>query len=118
MELVGPEGMNLKEALRIAPSTLSRGMLVKDDITCVYVDGQPRPGMVAGDILADDVHAVEVYGAFSGVAPPVPWLLGSFCGTGTRQGPGRQPPSDRVRTIRPEMDNFVRVLVVWMKRRR
>jgi hypothetical protein len=118
VELVGPEGMTLKEALRFAPSTLSRGMLVKDDITCVYVDGQPRPGMTAGDILADDVHAVEVYGASSGVAPPVRWLLGTFCGTGARQGPGRQPPSDGVRTIRPAMDNFVRVLVVWMKRRR
>lgn len=118
-ELVGPEGMTLKEALRIAPSTLSRGMLVKDDVTCVYVDGQPRPGMTAADIFADDVHAVEVYGAFSGVAPPVRWLSGTFCGTGTRQGPGGQPASDPGRRpIRMGMDNFVRILMVWTKRRR
>jgi hypothetical protein len=121
-ELVGPEQMTLKDALRVAPSTLSRGLVIKDDVTCVYVDGQPRPGMTAGDIFADEVHAVEVYGVFAKgntMAPPVPWLLGTFCGTGSRQGPSGQPDlAPGIRRSRLEADNFARVIVVWLKRRR
>lgn len=116
-ELVGPEGMTLKEALRVAPSTLSRGLLVMDDVACVYVDGNPRPGLTVADILAEEVQAVEVYGIDARgriVAPIRPWLLGTHCGTGTRMG-----PFDRtgVRT-RLEMDNWARVVVVWLKRGR
>jgi hypothetical protein len=121
-ELVGPEQMTLKDALRVAPSTMSRGLVVKDDVTCVYIDGQPRPGMTAADILAEDVHAVEVYGLFARgntMAPPVPWLMGTFCGTGTRQGPNGKPGlAPGVRPSRIEADNFARVIVVWLKRRR
>lgn len=109
-ELAGPEGMTLRDALRVAPSTLARGLLVKDDVTCVYINGDPRPGMTAGDILADDVQAVEVYGINARGGTMVPrrrWQMGTFCGTGTRQGPsgGR-------------MDNLAHVIVVWTKRER
>jgi hypothetical protein len=123
-ELVGPYDMTLKDALRVAPSTLSRGLLVKDDVTCVYLEGKPQPGMTTADILADEVHAVEVYGitAKGGTtAPPVPWLLGTFCGTGTKQGPGYRPPRGEGRRgfVSPEpIDNVARVVVVWLKRRR
>lgn len=124
MELAGPEGMTLKDALRVAPSTLSLGLLVRDDITCVYVDGTPRPGMTSGDILAEEVGAVEVYGidAKGGTkAPSAPWQLGTFCGTGIRQGPGWVPQYEGPRgalSRRREMDNIARVVVVWMKRGR
>ena len=126
-ELVGPAGMTLNEALRVAPSTLSRGLLLKDDVTCVYVNGEPRPGMIAGDIPADEVHAVEVYGVDGrgGTQRPIkPWQMGTFCGTGTRQGPlWRSPDEDLPRGMpggragRP-MDNFARVIVIWTKRGR
>lgn len=124
-ELVGPAELTLKDALRVAPSTLSRGLLTKDDVTCVYVEGQPRPGMTTGDIMAEEVHAVEVYGITgrgSTSAPPVPWLLGTFCGTGTRQGPYWRPSTgDAPRGYggwREPIDNIARVVVVWLKRRR
>jgi hypothetical protein len=102
---------------------LSRGHLLRDDVTCVYVDGEPRPRLTAADILASDVQAVEVYGIFARggtMAPPSPWLMGTFCGTGTRQGPLGDPermPSERTPRTQ-DGDNIARVIVVWMKRRR
>jgi hypothetical protein len=124
-ELVGPDEMTLKDALRVAPSTLSRGLVARDEITCVYVEGQPKPGMTTADFLANDVHAVEVYGIFANggtIAPPVPWLLGTFCGTGTKQGPYWRPSAgDGPRGYslsREPIDNIARVVVVWLKRRR
>lgn len=124
-ELAGPEGLTLRDALRDAPSTLSRGLVVKDDVTCVYVNGEPRPGMTVGDILADEVHAVEVYGitARGGTQVPVRrWQMGTFCGTGTRQGPLWRPPRDDLpRGVRPalrDLDNVARVVVIWTRRGR
>ena len=116
-ELTGPANMTLKDALREAPSTLSRGLLVKDDVTCVYVNGNPKPGMVASDFLAEDVHAVEVYGinGRGGTQAPIkPWQMGTFCGTGTRQGPFAKPElPPGVRPNRIEADNIARVIVIW-----
>lgn len=125
-ELAFPDGTTLKDALRETPSTLSRGLLLKDDITCVYVDGEPRPGMTVGDFLAEDVHAVEVYGinARGGTQSPIkPWQMGTFCGTGFRQGPlWRRPPEELPRGYAPDpraqLDNVARVAVIWLKRRR
>ena len=124
-ELVGPDDMTLKDALRVAPSTLSRGLVAKDDVTCIYVEGQPKPGMTTADFLASDVHAVEVYGIFangSTQAPPVPWLMGTFCGTGTKQGPYWRPFADEgprgYRAPTERSDNVARVVVIWLKRRR
>jgi hypothetical protein len=124
-ELAGPVGMTLKDGLREAPSALSRGLLVKDDITCVYVDGDPRPGMTAGDFLAEEVHAVEVYGinARGGTEAPVrKWQMGTFCGTGTRQGPLWTAPVDDVprgyRAVGKQLDNIARVIVIWLRRGR
>lgn len=124
-ELAFPEGTTLKDALREAPSTLSRGLLTKDDVTCVYVDGDPRPGMTVGDFLAEDVHAVEVYGidGRGGTQAPIkPWLSGTFCGTGTKQGPFWRRPHDDVkppfRNTALTLDNVARVVVIWLKRTR
>lgn len=124
-ELVGPAGMTLATALRNAPSTLSRGLLVKDEITCVYIDGVPRPRMTANDIDAGDVHAVEVYGldGRGGFQQPShQWPSGTFCGTGFKQGPGWRPPAGEgprgYSAPAREADNLARVLVVWMKKGR
>jgi hypothetical protein len=120
-ELAGPKGATLKDALRVAPSTLSRGLIVRDDVACVYIDGDPRPGMTVGDIVAADVQVVEVYGinAKGGtMAPRRPWLLGTFCGTGMRQGPFDRGEVIAGRRRRLDMDNWARVIVVWLKRGR
>jgi hypothetical protein len=125
-ELAGPEGTTLKVALREAPSTLSRGLVAKDDVSCIYVDGEPRPGMTVGDFLAEDIHAVEVYGidARGGTQRPIKaWQLGTFCGTGTRQGPlaPMVAAGDGPRgypTVVQQMDNIARVVVIWLKRGR
>lgn len=124
-ELAVPEGTTLKDALREAPSTLSRGLLVRDDFSCVYVDGEPRPGMTVADVLAEEVHAVEVYGidAKGGTQIPLkPWQMGTFCGTGTRQGPlwipGAGDGPRGVRQSRLQLDNWARVVVIWLKRGR
>jgi hypothetical protein len=120
-ELAGPEGATLKNALRVAPSTLSRGLIIRDDVACIYIDGDPRPGMTVGDILAVDVQAVEVYGinAKGGTeAPRRPWLLGTFCGTGIRQGPFDRGEVIAGRRSRLDMDNWARVVVVWLKKGR
>jgi hypothetical protein len=112
-ELVGPPGRSLRDALRAAPSAITRGLVLRDDVTCVYVNAEPRPRMVADDILADDVQSVEVYGAFATggtMAPPVPWRTGELCGTGMNQGP--------IGLSNQVSYNVARVIVVWLKRRR
>lgn len=110
-ELRAAPGTSLREALREAPSAMSRGLLLRDDITCVYVNGDPRPRMTADDILAEDVRAVEVYGldAFKSTMAPRPWLKQQFCGSGTEEGP--------LLDFKVSY-NIARVLVVWTKRRR
>jgi hypothetical protein len=57
--------------------------------------------MTVADFLAEEIHAVEVYGinARGGTQIPLrPWQSGTFCGTGTRQGPLARPERRRVRT--------------------
>jgi hypothetical protein len=121
LELVGPEEATLHEALRFAPSTLSRGLLIRDDIACIYLNGKPEPGMTTSDILARDVHAVEVYGLplKGGVpAPRRPWPAFAHCGSGTRVGPNAPLSTSGLgRGARRESDTFARVIVVWLHRR-
>lgn len=125
IELSGPDGATLEQALRVAPSTLSRGLVVRNDITCLYVNGQPRPGLTAADVLAAEVQSVEVYGA-PGSAAPVPlddvpaWNSNTFCGSGSRPGvmaaPTDRPSGERApRTSNG--DNIARVLLIWTTRR-
>ena len=125
IELAGPERATLEQALRVAPSTLSRGLVVRNDITCLYVNGVPRPGLTAADVLASEVQSVEVYGA-PGSAASVPlddvpaWNSNTFCGSGSRPGvmarPADRPPGDRPpRTT--SGDNIARVLLIWTTRR-
>jgi hypothetical protein len=123
-ELRATEAPSLREALRVTPSTLFRGIVVRDDITCVYINGQPRPGMAASDIPIDDVEAVEVYGAMVGGVPTAqlaPWARDTFCGSGRRPGPDSQA-TDRPRGERAPRtvvgDNIARVIVVWTRGRR
>lgn len=108
-ELRAPPGTSLREALREAPSAVSRGLVLKDNVTCVYVNGEPRHRMTADDILAEDVRAVEVYGldAYGGTMRPQPFT--GFCGTSVYPG---------LLLKFTESFNVARVLVVWTKRRR
>jgi hypothetical protein len=112
-ELAGPEGASLHDALRLAPSALSRGLLVNDAVTCVYLNGKPQPGMTLKDVVADQVHAVEVYSSLS-PGPNrshelPPWPAGTNCGTGPRQGP-YVPPPERW------MEMYARIALVWTTR--
>jgi hypothetical protein len=112
-ELAGPPGQSLRDALRAAPSAITRGLVLRDDVTCVYVNAEPRPRMIADDILAEEVQSVEVYGAFARggtMAPPSPWRIGEFCGTGMNAGP--------IGASKEVSYNVARVIVVWLKRRR
>jgi hypothetical protein len=76
--------------------------------------------MTVADFLAEEIHAVEVYGinARGGTQIPLrPWQSGTFCGTGTRQGPLARPElAPGVRDVRRDMDNIARVIVIWLKR--
>ena len=112
-ELRGPPGRSLRDALREAPSAISRGLIVKDDVTCVFVNAEARPRLTADDILAEDVQSVEVYGlsAFGTTMRPTGrgYGRGMFCGTGTYEGP--------LMTFR-ESYNVARVIIIWLKRRR
>ena len=121
-ELTFPTGTSLKQALRETPSNLSRGLLVQDDVTCVYVDGEPRPRMTAGDFLADEVHAVELYGIDGRgrtQVPIAPWPKGTFCGTGIKEGPGDAGRERELGEARRKagMSNIAAVAVIWTKRR-
>jgi hypothetical protein len=112
-ELRGAPGRSLRDALREAPSAISRGLIVKDDVSCLYVNGEPRPRTTADDILAEDVQSVEVYGLSAFMTTMRPpgrgYGRGMFCGTGTHEGP--------LITFR-ESYNVARVIIVWLKRRR
>jgi hypothetical protein len=112
-ELRGAPGRSLRDALREAPSAISRGLIVKDDVSCLCVNGEPRPRTTADDILAEDVQSVEVYGLSAFMTTMRPpgrgYGRGMFCGTGTHEGP--------LITFR-ESYNVARVIIVWLKRRR
>lgn len=61
-ELAGHEEQSLGDALRYSLSFLRKGLLIDDAVTCIYVNGVPRPLSVVNDYRAGDVEAVEVYG--------------------------------------------------------
>lgn len=120
-ELLESGMKDVNGALRFTPATLSRGMVLRDDVTCVYMDGVPRPGMTAKEIPVDDVQAVEVYGATTRPLPLMqlaPWPKGTFCGTGRREGPTQQPtdrPSGERTPRSTDVDNIARLIVVWTR---
>lgn len=60
-ELEELEGLSLSSALNKSRTGFRRGMVVGPN-TCVFVNGQPRPGFQVDDHDPQDVEAVELYG--------------------------------------------------------
>ena len=60
-ELEELEGMSLSSALNASRTGFRRGMIVNPN-TCVFVNGQPRPGFTVDMYDPGDVEAVELYG--------------------------------------------------------
>ncbi|HEX7123958.1 MAG TPA: carboxypeptidase regulatory-like domain-containing protein [Gemmatimonadaceae bacterium] len=95
-------GNNLGLALRYAPSFLRAGLRF-DEAACLYVNGEPRPGLTVYDIDPNEVAMVELYAprAFLSRERLREWPRGIPCGSpGARVFPG----GDRVSAI-----------VVWLK---
>jgi hypothetical protein len=127
-DMAGHDGQSLDLAMRYATPFALKGLVLSDAITCIFVDGMPRPYMTAKDIPAGDVAAVEAYGIrsdYTGTAgsrwapgvqcgdPGAPRPRGVAAGGSSAFSTGLQygGSSARVRT-----DNYVRVLMIWLKR--
>jgi hypothetical protein len=81
------------------------------DEACVFVDGQPRPGLSANAIDAEDVEAVEVYSQTA-----------DRSGTLSQRWPNNAPCGDTgmIRAERPRgaqrrPTDVVRWIVIWLK---
>lgn len=104
-ELAGHEDQALGDALRYSLSFLRKGLLIDDRVTCLYVNGLPRPLSVVNDFAAGDVEAVEVYGQNADVTQTLArrWPRGAICGNPNvpRRYHGR---------------NVASAVVIWLKR--
>ncbi len=124
-ELAGHLKAGLATALRYSPAFMLSGLVIDDAITCVYVDGLPRPLTVLDDFTAEEVEAVEVYGLRADFTNTLAkrWPRGGVCGNGGRPqhavsrgssgynvGLGAGASSQRV-----PMDDIARAVVIWLK---
>lgn len=131
-EFAGRFGNVLEDALRFSPSFLKSNLIVVDSITCVFVNGEPKPGMTISEFTAAEVEAVEVYGLGQDRTNTLleRWPQGLPCGTGTVPLPessrkfGLQPGRSirgRVGSMplsmsgRTPMDNIARAIVIWLR---
>lgn len=104
-ELAGHEQQAVGDALRYSLSFLRKGLLIDDAVTCVYVNGIPRPLSVVNDFTAGDVEAIEVYGQNADATLTLArrWPRGQICGNPNlrRRYHGR---------------NVAAAVVIWLKR--
>ena len=137
-EFAGRYGLVLKDALRFTTSFLKSSLIIVDSVTCVFVDGLPRPSATLHEFTAGEVLAVEVYGLGQEYTNTLldRWPPGMPCGTGGATAPtssrkfGLQPGTARPMgtvnrgpipsvpkpsTGREPMDNIARAVVVWLK---
>jgi hypothetical protein len=114
---------SLAMAFQKSPSFLLSGLVLRDSLACIYIDGRPTPGITAHEIDAAAVEAVEVYGMRS--LPPGPatlpsWPAGVPCGRGS----DLPAPSDRKTGLQPKgigagritRDDYVRQILVWSRK--
>jgi hypothetical protein len=122
-EFAGRFGLNLKSALLYSPSFLRSGLVIRDEVTCVFVDGDPRPLWTLHDFIAADVLAIEVYGPRQEPTGTLQsrWPAGQPCGTSNRAASpgssskfGLQPHG--IGSGREPIDNIARAVVIWTKR--
>lgn len=115
-EFAAQRGQTLDIALRYSPSFLSKG-LVLENVECIYINGLPRPTLLAKDIAADEVAMVEVYNYRVAVSYQDQQMFrnnGTACGAGPVQevfgNRGRQ-----LRSFRPPKPTTVAYILIWMK---
>jgi hypothetical protein len=124
-ELSGHLDYSVEDALRFSPTFLKSGLVVRDSITCVFVDGQPAPYATLNDFDARDVLAVEAYGLRADDTHTLSdrWPPGAQCGFGASTAPassgkvGLQPggvSSGRVPSA--AMRNVATAVVIWLKK--
>lgn len=106
----------LDVALRSSPSFLIKGLRLVDK-ECIYIDGVPKPSILAKDILAEDVAVVEVYNHRGAVALADRALFrnnGNECGAGQVQEVfGARGAS--MRSFRPPDPAAVAFIYIWLK---
>ncbi len=56
-----PNAKDLMEALKYAPSVLSRGIFFQNQPVCIYVDNIPRGNSRLYDLQPTDIEGIEVY---------------------------------------------------------
>jgi carboxypeptidase family protein len=115
-ELARVGRQNLDMALRYSPSFLIKGLAIRG-VECVFINGQPKPSVLAKDIAAEDVAMVEVYNYRGAIEFRDAMLFrsnGQNCGVGrveeTFGTPGRQ-----LRLRRPPPSDVVAFIHIWLK---
>jgi hypothetical protein len=115
-EFAAHRGLSLDVALRFSPSFLAKG-LVLENVECIFINGLPRPTLLAKDIAADDVAMVEIYNWRGAVTYQDQQLFrnnGSTCGAQPRQevfGSGNR----QLRSVRPPKPTTVAYIHIWLK---
>ena len=115
-ELKGRQRLSLDVALRYSPSFLLKGLVI-ENVECVFINGLPKPSILAKDIAADDVGMVEVYnwrGAVDYRDREMFRRNGQGCGVGPLiESFGSGGLS--MRSSRPPKDNTVAYILIWLK---
>jgi hypothetical protein len=94
-------GGMLSDAIQLSRSFSTRGLRI-GEATCVFINGQPKPGLWLDAVPVDDIYAVELYGVRGTIAANLVWPSKLACGLNAGKkggGPG-----------------IVRYAVIWMKR--
>lgn len=115
-EFAAHRGQTLDVALRYSPSFLAKG-LVLENVECIYINGLPRPTLLAKDIAADQVAMAEVYNYRGGVSYQDQQLFrnnGNACGAGPVQEVFG-PRGSQLRSFRPPKPTTVAYILIWLK---
>lgn len=124
-ELSGHYDLTVEEALRYSPTFLRTGLVVRNSITCVFVDGQPAPNATLNDFDASDVLAIEAYGLRADDTHTLSdrWPPGQPCGLGGSTLPassgkvGLQPSGvSSGRIADAQMRDVAAAVVIWLKK--
>jgi hypothetical protein len=54
-------GATVREALTASPSVIKAQLRLVPEDVCLFVNGQPRPGMTIDDFRVEDIRAIELY---------------------------------------------------------
>lgn len=106
-ELLAPGLNNLGDVAGIAPSLTEKGIRIPDD-ACIFVNGDPQPGLTAFSFAVQDIRMLEVYPVVRGIVAETlarRWPRGAPCGNGGSPVPPRV--GDRPST------GLARFVVIW-----